>query len=142
MHCDLAPGARRLLVEPVIFGRAQMGEALRDISFSDRIAVDRAGEPLYRDATRLTGDMEDVLDGPAIAKGAGAMVSLTYAAPDAASRLAQVLPGLPKPAGAALLREDLMVLRMLAPDGFALRQALLPVLDRLTENTLPISWRL
>ena len=41
-----------------------------------------------------------------------------------------------------LLQDDLMVLRMLAADGFVLRQSLLPVLDRLTENTLPTSWRL
>ena len=142
LHCDLAPGARALLVEPVIFGRAKMGEALRDIRFSDRISVDREGVPLYRDATRLAGDMEDVLAGSAIARGAGAMVTLVYAAPDAAHHHGAIVQDLPETAGASLLQDDLMVLRMLAADGFVLRQSLLPVLDRLTENTLPTSWRL
>lgn len=142
LHCDLADGARLLLVEPVIFGRAKMGEALRDIWFRDRIAADRAGEPLYRDTTRLSGDMEHVLSGAATARGAGAMVTLIYAAPDAAAYHARIAPDLPATGGASLLCEDVMVLRMLARDGFALRQSLLPVLDRLTQNTLPTSWRL
>ncbi|MEM6588305.1 MAG: urease accessory protein UreD [Pseudomonadota bacterium] len=142
LQCDLAIGARLLLVEPVVFGRAKMGEALRDIWFSDRISVDRAGVPLYRDATRLIGNMEDVLAGSAVARGAGAMASVVYAAPDAGGQYAAILKGLPETAGASLLRDDLMVLRMLATDGFALRQALLPVLDRLTDNSMPTSWRL
>ncbi|MEL7255601.1 MAG: urease accessory protein UreD [Pseudomonadota bacterium] len=142
LTCDLAPGARALLVEPVIFGRALMGEALRDIRFVDRIAVDRAGVPLHRDATRLRGDMDDLLARSAVARGAGAMATLVYIAPDAAHHHAAIVPDLPAMAGASLLHDDVMVLRMLSPDGFALRQSLLPVLDRLTDNTLPTSWRL
>jgi urease accessory protein len=34
------------------------------------------------------------------------------------------------------------VLRVLAHDGYALRQIMLPILDRLTQNTLPKCWRL
>lgn len=142
LHCDLAPEARLVLVEPVIFGRAQMGEALRDIWFRDRIAIDRAGVPLYRDTTRLHGDMNDVLSGAAIAQRAGAMASLVYAAPDAAAHHRALVDELPGTAGASLLHDDLLVLRLLAQDGFELRQSLLPILDRLTGHTLPTSWRL
>lgn len=142
LHCDLAEGARAVLVEPVIFGRAQMGEALHDIAFRDRIRVDRGGVPLYRDTTRLTGDMDTRLAGPAIARGAGAMASLVYVGPDAEMHHTQIVKILPETAGASLLEDDVMVLRLLAADGYELRKALLPVLDRLTDDTLPTSWRL
>ncbi|MEO0750448.1 MAG: urease accessory protein UreD [Pseudomonadota bacterium] len=142
LHCDLEEGAQILLVEPVIFGRARMGEALRDLRFRDRITVNRAGEPLYRDHTQLNGDMEHVLPGTAIARGAGAMASVLYAHPQAAARHADLIGMLPATAGASLLQEDLLVLRVLAADGFDLRKTLLPILDLLTGNTLPASWRL
>jgi urease accessory protein len=41
-----------------------------------------------------------------------------------------------------LLGADLCVLRLLAVDGFALRQMMLPILDLFTQNTLPKCWRL
>ena len=41
-----------------------------------------------------------------------------------------------------LLHADVMVLRLLAEDGFSLRQSLVPVLDLMTQDRLPPSWRL
>ena len=142
LQCNLEEDARLLLVEPVIFGRAKMGETVRDLWFRDQIRVDRAGTPLFRDTTQLSGDMRDVLAGAAISQGAGAMASVVYAAPDAEHHHAQLVKDLPPTAGASLLQEDVLVLRVLAGDGFELRKSLLPILDRLTGHTLPTSWRL
>ena len=139
---DLAPGARALIVEPVIFGRAAMGERLRDARFRDRIEIRRDGMPLYLDAQRFSGDVTAHLARPAVASGAGAMAGLIFAAPSAEAHLAPIRAALPATAGASLRAPDLLVLRLLAEDGFALRAALLPVLDRLTDGTLPASWRL
>ena len=41
-----------------------------------------------------------------------------------------------------LLAKDLLVLRLLAADGFDLRQTLVPILDRLLPDGLPRAWRL
>ncbi|MEL7281303.1 MAG: urease accessory protein UreD [Pseudomonadota bacterium] len=142
LHCYLDADARLVLVEPVIFGRAQMGEALQDVWFRDRIAINREGAPLYRDTTQLSGNIDQALSEAAIAQGAGAMASLVYAAPDAAAHHRALIETLPQMAGASLLHEDVLVLRLLARDGFELRRSLLPILDRLTGHTLPISWRL
>ncbi|MGR3465623.1 urease accessory protein UreD [Limimaricola sp.] len=139
---DLFVDAAALLVEPVIFGRAAMGERLRAARFRDRIEIRRDGAPVYLDALRLSGDVTAHLARPAVANGAGAMASVILAAPGAEAHLAPLRALLPATAGASLLAPDLLVLRLLAADGHALRTTLLPVLDRLTGDTLPASWRL
>ncbi|MFD1509303.1 urease accessory protein UreD [Lacimonas salitolerans] len=142
LRVDLADGASVLLVEPVIFGRVAMGERLTQARFRDDIAVYRAGRPVYRDALRLEGDLSRSALRRAILNGAGAMACLVYAAPDAPAHLDGLRALLPDTAGASLLAPDLLVMRLVASDGFALRASLLPVLDRLSRDTLPVSWRL
>jgi len=142
LDVTLAEGAELLMVEPVVFGRAAMHEELRDVNFSDRIRIRRKTDPLYIDGMDLRGDATAHLTHGAIADGAGAMVSLVLAAPDAANRLDKLRTMLPPTGAASLLRKDLLVLRLLASDSFELRRALVPILDFLTQNTLPTSWRL
>lgn len=142
LEIDMAPDARLLMVEPVIFGRQAMGEVLTDAAFRDRIAVNRAGQPIYRDGVALSGDLSDRLAAPVVAGGEGAMASLLYVAPDAGAHLAGLRAALPPGAGASLLADDVLAFRCLAAGGFDLRRVLLPVLDILTGNTLPASWRL
>lgn len=139
LTCALAGGARFLMVEPVIFGRAQMGEHLKTLAFKDRIEISRKGAPLYLDALHLTADL---LEQSAIASNAGAMASLIYVGPEAAGHAEALQSRLPAQAGLSLLQDDVLALRLLAADGFALRQTLLPLLDHLTGHTLPTSWRL
>lgn len=138
----LSGDAQLLMVEPVIFGRRAMGEHLSDARLSDRIRITRDGAPLYLDGAVLEGDLTRKLALPAIGNNAGAMASVVYVAPDATTHLAPIRSTLPESCGVSLLAEDTLVLRCLATDGFLLRRALLPVLDRLTDNTLPICWRL
>jgi urease accessory protein len=140
LKIELATEARLLMVEPVVFGRAAMGEVLRDVSFHDRIEIYRNGLPLYMDALRLDGDL--VAQMARLAKGAGAMASLVFVAPQAEAHLSAVRAMLPETGGASLLQPDLLALRLVAEDGFELRRALLPILDRLSGDTLPTSWRL
>ncbi len=139
---DLAGNARFLMVEPVLFGRRAMGEDVTTLQFRDRVEIRREGMPLYHDGVTLEGSVGQVLDRPATGNGARAMASLVYVDPSAAGRLATVRAHLGAVGGASLLQTDVLVARILAEDGFALRRALLPVLDLLTDNTLPQSWRL
>ena len=139
---DLAQNARFLMVEPIIFGRAAMGETLTAVSFKDRIRVNRDGNALYWDGLDLDGHTMQHLSRRAIAGGAGAMVSLVYVAPDAEAHLDALRSCLPETGGASLLAPDLLTLRFVASDSFELRRALIPILERLTKNQLPTSWRL
>lgn len=154
LRIDLAADARLLMVEPLIFGRALMGETLTDLRFRDRIEITRDGAPLYTDALALTGNAAAHLARPAVARGAGAMVSIVHVAPGAEAHLRPLRALLaeagaepdarsdaaPASGGVSLIGPDVLALRLLAPDGFCLRQRLIPILIRLTDDTLPRSW--
>ena len=142
LEIHLDTDARLLMVEPIIFGRTAMREELHDVMFKDRINILRDGKPLYVDGINLRGDARAHLARPAIANGAASMASVVMIAPDAASHLSKVRAELPMAAGASLLADDMLVIRFVASDGFELRRTLVPVLDHLTQNSLPTSWRL
>lgn len=137
---DLSGSARLLLVEPVVFGRAAMGETLRNATFADRIELRRGGDILFRDAMRFQGDITAHLARAHVADGAGALATVVYVAPDAATRLPQVRAVLPASAGASVIGDDLLVARLLAPDSFDLRRALIPVLTLLGDMPVPRCW--
>lgn len=142
MTFELEPKARLLMVEPVVFGRAAMREVVRDVQFQDRIRINRAGVPLYLDGLDLRGDAAAHLARSAIGNGAGAMASVVMVDPAAQSHLNPVRALLNRTSGASLLSDEVLVIRLLAQDSFELRRTLLPVLNLLTQNALPTSWRL
>lgn len=142
LTCELAEGARALIVEPVCFGRIAMGEVQVTGRMSDRINVTRDGVPLVLDAWTMDGDMTAQMAQNAIGAGAAAMVSLILVAPEAAGHLGTLRAALPATGAASLLSDDILVLRLLAPTGFDLRTTLLPILDHLTDGHLPLCWRL
>jgi urease accessory protein len=142
LSCDLAPGARALIVEPLCVGRIAMGETQVSGRISDRVSVTRNGAPVVMDAWSLTGDITAQMAQSAVAGSMTSMVSLTYVAPDAGRQLAPLRAALPASGGASLLADDVLVLRLLAATGFDLRATLLPILDHLTDGHLPLCWRL
>ncbi|WP_170328608.1 urease accessory protein UreD [Ruegeria arenilitoris] len=137
---ELASEATALMVEPLVFGRAAMGETLTNIRLRDRIEIRRDGIPVFLDTTRFAGDLNAHLAKPHIANGAGAMALVVFASATAEGQLEPVRRMLPNSAGATLIQNDLLVIRMLAENSFALRRALMPVLQRLNNDTLPRCW--
>ncbi|WP_174820537.1 urease accessory protein UreD [Ruegeria atlantica] len=142
LRIDLCPDAETLMVEPLVFGRAAMGETLTDIRLNDRIEIRREGVPVFLDAIRFSGDWHAHMSKPHTANGAGAMALIVFASRSAAGQLDPVREMLPETAGATLIRDDLLVIRVLAKSSFALRSALMPLLRRLNKDTLPRCWML
>lgn len=142
LQINLQGNANLLMVEPIVLGRAAMKETLRQIYFQDRIRINRDGAPIYIDGIDLSGDAAAHVARRAIADGARAMASLVLVRPDAAAQLDVLRAMLPPTAGASLLADDVLVIRQLAEDSFVLRRDLMPILSHLTNNSLPISWRL
>ena len=70
------------------------------------------------------------------------MASVVLAAPDAERFLAPARALMPATGGVSLAREGLLVARLLAPDGFALRAGLVPLLTLLGDAPLPRTWML
>lgn len=137
---DMAAAGSLLLAEPLVFGRTAMGETLTEADFRDRIEIRRNGQIVFLDAMTLSGDLAEHLARPTIAAGAGAMVSLVYIAPDAEAQLPRLRAMLPETGGASLLHDDILFLRLLSADSFALRVPLIPILNHLTGNALPRTW--
>ncbi len=138
---EMAPTARVLLVEPLVFGRHARGEILRSGAFSDRIRLRRDGRELFRDGCDMAGDLAAIMQRPGIGGGAGAMAFVVLAAPQVEGYLAPIRAMLPQSAGASMPQPGLLVIRALAEDGFALRAILIPVLERLSGAPLPPVWR-
>ncbi len=137
-HFDLAPTSRALIVEPLIFGRPAMGEIVDQARHRDDLQIHVQGRLIFRDAFTLTGS--DV--GRLRRQGFGAMAALHYFAAQAVDRKDGIQAILPDTAGVSAVSSDLITCRFLAADGFALRKALLPVIEHLTEDALPKVWRL
>jgi urease accessory protein len=136
---DLAPDSSLLAVEALVFGRRAMGEEVRTGLLNDRISLSRSGRLQFRDAFRIEGEIAATLDRPAVAAGARALATILYAGPPAdiaALRLA--LAGID--AGASAF-DGLLVARLAAPDGHALRAALTAALAVLRSGKpLPRVW--
>lgn len=140
LRIEMADDASLLMVEPVVFGRKAMGEILTDATFTDRIKIYRNDQPAYIDALKWRGDIAAQLDRPHIAAGAGAMASLVFVAKDAGTSLTVLRDMIGETGGASLIDGDFLVLRLLAPDSYLLRKSLIPILNYLTNDTLPRCW--
>lgn len=142
LDVDIGSSGRFLMVEPVLFGRRAMGEDLHNVMFRDRVDIRQSGTLIYRDGVVLDGHVARALDRPAVGGGARAMASLVFVAPEAQGYLSALRDKIGARGGASMLTGNTLVARILASDGFALRQRLVPALEHLTHDTLPTSWRL
>ena len=139
---DLEPTSQALVVEPVVFGRTAMGEAVCAAAFSDSWRVRRGGSLVYADATRINGNVAGQLANTAVAGGAIAMAAVLYVGRDAAAKLSVIKPALPETAGAGLVEDGVLFLRLLAQDGYELRRGLIPLVEVLHAAPMPRVWRL
>ena len=138
----LAPGARLLAAEMLVFGRAARGERFRHGSLHDAWRVRRDGRLVWADALRLADPA--ALDRRFVLDSAGAVATLLLAAPDAAEHrsLARDLSD----GGAGLVAPGLLLARWAGEAG-AVRAALGTAIASLRQAALghparlPRLWR-
>jgi urease accessory protein len=140
LRIDLHPQGVFLGVEARLFGRLLSGEEVTDIRLRDRLILRRSGRLVLHDAIRMQGDPQPVLAAPAGAGGGKAVATLLYAAPDAAARLDVVRAALEGADAGASAWDGILMARLVAPDGQALRRAVVPALQCLMEKPLPRLW--
>jgi urease accessory protein len=137
----MAPTARLLFAETVIFGRSAMGEAVRDGYFTDRWRVRRDGRLLFAENFRLDRAIADRLGEAAVAAGHVALATVLMvpgddAAVDAVRAVAAQFRG---EAGISCWG-GIALARLAAPDGAALRHDLVIALSALGHAPLPRLW--
>lgn len=120
---DLAPGARMLAVESVVFGRQAMGEDLRTGMLHDSWRIRCAGRLAWADTMRLEGDIAGLRRAPFGFGAAVACATVVFAAQDAGELLEPVRAQLEDTAdesGVTLL-DGLLIMRLLDSDALHLR---------------------
>ncbi len=141
IEIDLAPDARLLMAEALVFGRAGMGETLREGHLLDRWRVRRDGRLLHAETLRLDGDIADKLAQSPVAKGGHATANvllvpgddaIAAAVRDAAARCRGEI--------AVSAWNGLAVMRLVATDGATLRHDLACVLSTIRGGRLPRLW--
>jgi len=151
LRVALAPDARFLGVETLVFGRAARGERLHRGRLRDAWRLWRDGRLIFAEATDLGGAPDGAWDGagngtlgralgrPAAAPGLAAVALLVLAGADAESRLLALREILARANGlaAASAWNGLLVARFAAPDSAVLREDLLPALALLRDGRQP-----
>ena len=138
---DLAEGASLLLCEITVFGRAAMGETMRQGAFIDRWRVRRGGKLIFSETVRLEGEVGDKLARPAIANGAAAIGTLLIAPADEAlvRRLHQISSSAPSEVGLSAWNGFAMA-RFCAQDAARLRADIAAMLGQASDAPLPRLW--
>jgi urease accessory protein len=141
IEVDLAADARLLLAEAVVFGRSGMGETLVDGSLFDRWRLRRGGTLLHAETVRLDGAVAAKLGQSAVAKG-GAAVASVLMVPGDDAMVAAVRSASQHCRGevGASAWNGLAVVRLVAPDGAALRHDLTGALTAIRGRHLPRLW--
>jgi urease accessory protein len=124
---DLAPGARLLAVESLVFGRTAMQEGFTCGFLHDAWRIRRGGRLVWADALRLQGDVRQQQSAPFGFGTAVACSTVLYAGADAAGLLddvREVLAGCDVSGGATTF-DDILLVRLLSADAARLRRAVI-----------------
>lgn len=134
---DLADGARFLAAETVILGRKAMGETVTGGGVLDHWYVRRDGRLIVHDAFRLDGDVAAKVARPGLLSGAQAWANLIIQAPASLTEhLLGMIRGIVGLQGGATVRQGLILGRLLAPDGDAIRAVMADLLPPLREAVM------
>ncbi len=139
---DVAEDGWFLGVESLVLGRAAMGERVRTARLRDAWRVRRGGRWLLHDAIRIGGDVTATLSGLATAGTQGAMATIVLVCGDAGDRLDAVRSAFGDAEAGASAWNGMLVARIVARDGAALRATVVAGLNCLRGGrTLPRVWQ-
>jgi urease accessory protein len=138
---ELARDANLLLAEAAVFGRSAMGEAVIQGHFFDRWRLRVGGALVFAETLRLDGEISQRLAQRAIAGGGVAIASVVKCPGNEADAVAirAMRDQFAGEVGASAWN-GLVVARLVASDGAALRRDLVAVLTALDAAPLPRLW--
>ncbi len=137
LNIELAADARFLAVEPLIFGRTEMGEHANRLSIRDRWSIRKNGHLIHAEALTIGPDRPST---PATLGAFRATATIILISEDADRVLATVRPLLTPNDGASAWNGK-FVARLMANDGFDLRKTLIKVLSACAgRDQLPKCW--
>ena len=138
---EMAPDARVVLVEMLVLGRAAMGERVSTLHLTDWREVRRGGVPVLIEPLRLSG--ESLLGQAGLLGPCKALATVALIAPGAEAALDRVRAVLDHSGvqAAASAWDGKLLVRLMAVEAFALKRAVIAVLDTLRGAPLPRVWQ-
>jgi urease accessory protein len=137
LDVDLAEGAEFLSVEPMVFGRREMGERVSRVSVLDRWTIRRSGKLMHAEIFKLGPHWPQ---SKARFANNHACATLLLVSQRAETLIDSVRLNLGPDDGASAWNGKLVV-RLLAPDGFHLRKKLVQLFTScLGRDRLPKTW--
>jgi len=134
----LAPDARIVLSEALVFGRSGMGERVVQGALFDRWRVRRDGRLIYAETVRLEGGIAERLAEPAVANG-GVAIATVLAVPGDDALVARLRGLATEGEVGASSWNGLAAVRLCAMDSATLRRDLVRVMTA-ARGSLPRLW--
>jgi urease accessory protein len=137
----LEPGAKLVLAETVVFGRAAMGETVQEGSFADRWRVRCGRRLIFAENFRLDGAVSARLNEAAVAGGRTALGTVLIApGDDAAASAVHAASGAFRGEVGVSAWNGIALARLAAQNSAALRHDLVVLLSALGRRALPRIW--
>ena len=142
LAADVHADAHLLAVEAIVLGRTAMGETARNVEVSDSWRLHRDSKLVFADGLRLDGDAVAIMAGGATGKGAAAIATVVLIAPDAEAKLDAARTAIASPLGEVGVSawNGILVARLIAGTGQALRADLMRLIETLRGGTMPRVW--
>ena len=149
LQVDLAKSASVLISEAIVLGRTAMAETVNTTNSHDNWRIYRDGQLIHAEALRLHGQLSSYAQHRCVMHSHSAFATLVLCTPapgevlqQLADSVARLAPGDTSTCviGCSAMHNKLIV-RMLAVDGFVLRQYLIPSIELLSAGLpLPRVW--
>ncbi len=140
IHAELSSTCRALFVEPVVFGRAAMGETVATGSVRDRWRIFLDGALLHAEDFLIDGTIAGTMQQAGVTGGAGAFATVLLISPDAEDFVDRARDIVGEAGGVSAWCGKLLI-RIVSPGGYELRQKLAPVIGLLEpETAVPKLW--
>jgi urease accessory protein len=138
---ELADHAQLIFVEALVFGRAGMGEVVHNGRLFDRWRIHRQRRIVHAEVMRFDGEIAAKLAQPAVADGGLAMATLLILPGDEMTAAGvRALGHRFRGEAAVSAWKGMMVARLCAKDGAALRHDLVAILSAIRGVSLPRLW--
>ena len=146
LEISVEPGARALILEPIVLGRQAHGETVELAEFRDRWRVHNGERLVHAEEFALGPQVARQMSRPVFGNGARAFATILLIANDAERLLSPLRNILGSRGGASHWRvgqSGKLLARLVAEDGYALRNRLIPALHLLNgQASLPKLWSL
>lgn len=141
-HVTMAADATWLSVEGIVFGRAAMGESVVTGSLDDACFIRRGGRLIHVDRFSVGDDIAGAIARGTVLRGACAIATTRYVAPDAEARIEEMRGLLEGSACSAAVSawDGMMVMRHVAGDSYTLNKELMRVIAAFRGTAMPRVW--